>query len=262
MIGRTATSQIIDPATFGVATSSTQIVSEDTGGGASLVSRLSHSVAVTATVLTLVTQAPTSNYQSPSRFERRETFIVTGGEDQSLQIPKLVWPMRHPSREPLDDAPTTALSIAESPIVEAIRWMREAGLPKSRLATLLDISRPALDAWEIGASVPHESNRQRVFAIRDILERSSRRLPSGWSLADWLDTPRGTDAVTPAALIAAGNLARARLLAMSTISPGLNGHTRRPTTSVSPGFRHLIEPRQSPLNVEPSGEPTLEDESN
>jgi hypothetical protein len=152
------------------------------------------------------------------------------------------------------------LAIPETPIMAAIRWMREAGLPKARLAALLDVSRPTLDAWESGAVVPHDSNRQRLLIVNDILDRAARRLPDSWTLADWLDVPRGPDGVTPADLLRAAEFGQARLLAMSTPSPGLTRSGLRAGLQVAPRFRHLIEPRQTPRGAEPVDEPPLEEE--
>ena len=159
-------------------------------------------------------------------------------------------------------APTEMQAVTPaSPVAAAIRWMREAGLPKTRLGALLDVSRPTIDAWEAGAATPHDANRQRILALRDILERAAAHMPPGWTLADWLDTPRGSDGATPGALLCAGHLGRARLLAMSTPSPVLTGRGSRVTPQIAPRFRYLIEPRESPRGAEPTGEPPLEDSS-
>lgn len=132
-------------------------------------------------------------------------------------------------------APTEMpLAAPVSPVMAAIRWMRDAGLPKTRLAALLDVSRPTLDAWEAGAATPHDANRQRVLMLSDVLERAAGRLPAGWTLSDWLDTPRGADGATPGVILLAGNFGRARLLAMSTPSPDLAGLESRSSPQIAP----------------------------
>ena len=64
-------------------------------------------------------------------------------------------------------------------------------------------------------------NRQRLFAVREVLERAASRYKTKELLVAWLDTPAGADGRTPAQLLAENEISRARLLAMSSPSPRL-----------------------------------------
>lgn len=261
MTGQTSATLLIEPPTVVESTSSSQIVSGGDFRTSGSFWHLGHSVALAAAAFALTIQAPSARETTGASGEYREGFVsFTGGEDPALRTPFLRWPSRHYSIPPEIGAEDRDANPA-APVATAIRWLREAGIPKTRLATLLNVSRPTLDAWEAGTVAPHDANRQRILALRDILERATIRMPAGWTLADWLDTPRGSDGVTPGALLRAGDFGRARLLAMSTPSPGLTGLGSRVIPQIAPRFRHLVEPRQSPRGAEPTGESPLEDSS-
>lgn len=99
------------------------------------------------------------------------------------------------------------------------------GLSKERVAKLLSITRPTLDSWIRGGQI-RDQNRQRIFAIHDVLKRAAVRHRTSDQLVEWLDTPRGISGRTPAQLLEAGEYDRARALAISMPSAGLE---RTPT---------------------------------
>jgi transcriptional regulator with XRE-family HTH domain len=104
------------------------------------------------------------------------------------------------------------------PHIEAIQWIREmTGLSQDRIARLLDVSRQTLYNWEKGVPIA-DHNRQRLFGVRDVLERAATRYPTQALLVSWLDTPRGADGRTPAQILEANEIDRARLLAIATPS--------------------------------------------
>lgn len=107
----------------------------------------------------------------------------------------------------------------KEPHQEAIEWIRVAsGLSWKDIGEMLGVSRQTLGAWSRGESIRREHS-QRLFAVRDVLERATRRNPRPTDLRAWLDTPRGADAKTPADLLKAGEIGKARLLAVTSPSP-------------------------------------------
>jgi hypothetical protein len=111
------------------------------------------------------------------------------------------------------DPPTT------EPHQEAVEWIKAvSGLSWDRVGNLVGVTRPAINAWRRGGPI-RDDHRQRLFAVRDVLERAAKRDPRPSELAAWLDTPRGVDAKTPAELLEAGKVGRARLLAITSPSP-------------------------------------------
>lgn len=106
----------------------------------------------------------------------------------------------------------------------AIRSMLEmTSLSKERVARLLSTTRPTLDSWLRGGQI-RDQNRQRIFAIHDVLKRAAMRYRTSDQLVEWLDTPRSPDGRTPAQLLAAGEFDRARALAIS-MPPSRLGRT-------------------------------------
>lgn len=113
------------------------------------------------------------------------------------------------------------LEVMTPPHVETIRWIKSAtGFSQARIGRLAGVSRQTVYFWETGGAIK-SSNRQRLFAVRDVLERAATRYQTPRRLAAWLDTPRGADARTPAELLEAAEIDRARLLAVTSPSPGL-----------------------------------------
>jgi hypothetical protein len=112
--------------------------------------------------------------------------------------------------------------VVEQPIsephLEALEWIKAVtNLSWEDVSDLLGVSHPTVLAWKQGKSVTRRSHRQRIFAVRDVLERAMRRHPGPSELTAWLDTPRGVEGKTPAELLGAGEIGQARLLA--TTSP-------------------------------------------
>jgi DNA-binding transcriptional regulator YiaG len=104
------------------------------------------------------------------------------------------------------------------PHLEAIEWMKtNTGLKHERIVNLLGVSRQTMHRWENGEPIK-DANRQRIYAVRDVLERAARRHSTPEQLTAWLDTPRGADGYTPAELLANNDINRARLLAVSSPS--------------------------------------------
>ncbi len=113
----------------------------------------------------------------------------------------------------------TADPLATEPHQEAVEWIKAAtSLSWDRVGRLVGVTRPAISAWRRGEPI-RDDHRQRLFAIRDVLERAAKHNPRPSQLAAWLDTPRGIDAETPADLLEAGEISRARLLAITSPAP-------------------------------------------
>lgn len=149
-------------------------------------------------------------------------------------------------------APPMALGparIVESNIIQphlaALRWIKEAtGYSQDRIADLVGVTRQTLNRWDRGEAIK-DTNRQRIFAVREILERAWVRHTTRTQLTAWLDTPRGADGRTPAQCLAVGDIGRARLLAVSVPSPRLSlppAWVRRPVpASFQVGAEHEQE---------------------
>ncbi len=114
--------------------------------------------------------------------------------------------------------PTPAAVTPDAPHIAAINWMKRAAkLADKQLADLLGISRRTINNWREGVPIK-AINRQRVLAVRDVLERAADRLGTGEPLAAWLDSPYRPDGRTPAQLLIAGEIDHARMLAVSGTS--------------------------------------------
>ncbi len=121
----------------------------------------------------------------------------------------------------LPTPPKSTEQTVREPHQEAVEWIKEAtGSSWEYIRELLGVSRPTLLAWRQGGPI-NADHRRRLFATRDVLERAARRNPRPSELAAWLETPRGTAAKTPAELLAAGEIDKARLLAITSSSPGV-----------------------------------------
>lgn len=126
----------------------------------------------------------------------------------------------------------------------ALDWTKNVtGFSDERLARLVGITRQSINRWRHGEAVA-DANRRRVLAVKEVLERALDRLKMPNDLVAWLDTPRGADGRTPAELLEANEVGRARLLAVSAPSPRLRrapSWTKRP---VAEAFRAAGERRQ------------------
>ncbi len=115
---------------------------------------------------------------------------------------------------------TEPLAVAD-PHLEAVEWIKTAtSLSWERVGLLLGVTRQAIYLWKQGSTIADE-HRRRLLKVRDVLERAAKRNPQAGGLSAWLDTPRGADAKTPADLLEAGEIGKARLLALSSPSPGV-----------------------------------------
>lgn len=141
------------------------------------------------------------------------------------------------------------------PHLEALHWMKQVtGFSQERIAALVGVSRQTLNRWQRGEPIK-DTNRQRVFAVRGVLERALIRHATRAELVAWLDAPRGADGRTPAQHLIAGDIDRARLLAVSVPSLQLKrvpSWVRRP---VPPAFRIGAEHEQEALPPELPDEP-------
>src|SRR5205823_979410 len=115
------------------------------------------------------------------------------------------------------DSPTS-ISL---PHLNAMQWIKAAtDLSQGRIGRLIGVTQQTINRWENGEPIT-DTNRRRLFAVRDVLERAMLRYPTPAELVAWLDTPDTVDGRTPAELLEMGDINRARLFAISTPSPGL-----------------------------------------
>ena len=115
-----------------------------------------------------------------------------------------------------------SLSLKQTAIelpLDAIRWIESVtGLRQDRIGKLIGVTRQAINVWKRGGRIA-DDHRRRIFAVREVIERAAARHPTQEQLLAWLDTPRGVDGRTPAQLLEANEINRARLLAVSAPSP-------------------------------------------
>lgn len=144
----------------------------------------------------------------------------------------------------LVEAIPAADDAASSPWCGAIRWIKKrTGLSEQRIAALFGVVRQTLYLWQCGGSMS-DANRRRVLAVRDVLERASRRYATPEQLRGWLDTPRGADARTPAQLLEVGEIDRARYFAVSTAGGKLRPSPPWAENPVREEFRRMREREQ------------------
>lgn len=148
------------------------------------------------------------------------------------------------------------------PHLEAIEWMKaNTCLKQERIGDLLGVSRQTMNRWENGEQIK-DANRQRIYAVRDVLERAARQHSTPELLTAWLDTPRGADARTPAELLAKNEINRARLLAVSSPSPRLVRAPAWVKQHIPEAFHAGAEHRQEaiPPNVDDELSRLMDDE--
>src|SRR6266581_1391669 len=134
-----------------------------------------------------------------------------------------------------------------SPHLNAIQWIKAAtGLSRERIGRLIGVTRQTINRWEHGEPIT-DANRRRLFAVRDVLERATLRYQTPAELAAWLDTPDTTEGRTPAELLEAEEINRARLHAISIPSPGLAYTPEWVRQPVLEAFRAGEEHRQEAL---------------
>lgn len=230
------------------------LYAEPTTSGTVRLSRfdwLGQAAALTATAAMLLSRPPTA-----------------GGRLELL--PPQPWQVEVQGRAPrlrsswgelsLPSAPAVASPDAQlqpgTDVIEAVRWLKQAtGLSEERLGNLVHATRPTLDKWERDGGPIRAAKLEHLLAVTDVIRRAAARHPD---LPVWLYTPRGADGRTPADLLQAGEYDRARVLAITTPSPGVlpaGAWARRP---IAPRFVRFGEPRMEPLRPDPDDEPPLE----
>lgn len=134
-----------------------------------------------------------------------------------------------------------------SPHIEAIEWIKTAtGFSQERIGLLIGVTRQAINDWKRGYSIA-DHNRQRLFAVLDVLKRASLRHPTSTELAAWLDMPCEVDGRTPAQLLENNEINRARLFAISSPSPGLRPVPAWVNQPIPEAFRVGAERHQKAL---------------
>ena len=162
--------------------------------------------------------------------------------------------INYPSRQISTPLILSQPQIKDLPHLGALRWIKDhtglpqvhSGLSQDRIAKLLTVTRQTITNWENGGQIS-DSNKQRLFAVRAILELAARRYQTNEMLIAWLDTPRGADGRTPAELLGQGEINRARLLAISAPSPKLVRAPEWVKNSIPKAFRVGAEHRQEAL---------------
>jgi transcriptional regulator with XRE-family HTH domain len=150
-------------------------------------------------------------------------------------------------KEQLADGKQDSAPDISSPHLNAIRWIKAAtGLSQERIGLLIGVTRQTINRWEHGEPIT-DANRRRLFAVREVLERATLLYPAPVELAAWLDRPRGADGRTPAELLEAEEINKARLLAISSPSPGLVPPPAWVRQPVPEAFRAGAEHRQEVL---------------
>jgi DNA-binding XRE family transcriptional regulator len=141
------------------------------------------------------------------------------------------------------------------PHLNAVQWIRAAsGLSQERIGRLIGVTRQTINRWENGEPIT-DTNRRRLFAVRDVLERATLQHSTPAELAAWLDTPDAVDGRTPAELLEMGEINKARLFAISAPSPGLTTSPEWVGRSIPEAFLAGAEHRQEALRLEKDDEP-------
>lgn len=150
-----------------------------------------------------------------------------------------------------------AVSNNNLPHLNAVHWIKAAsGLSQERIGRLIGVTRQTINRWENGEPIT-DAHRRRLFAVRDVLERSTLRNPTPAELAAWLDTPDAVDGHTPAELLEMGEINKARLLAISAPSPGLATTPEWVRRPIPEAFLAGAEHRQEALQFEQDDEPVI-----
>lgn len=188
----------------------------------------------------LVNSALGTRYLGTYLYLRRLRMLVGRPAPVSLQSARIV---------------DSTIKEIRQPHLDAIQWMKQAtGFSQERIAELVGVSRQTLNRWQRGEHIK-DTNRQRIFAVRSVLERALIRHRTRAELVEWLDTPRGADGRTPAQCLADGAIDRARLLAVSTPSTQLKRAPSWVRQPVPDAFRAGAEHEQEALPPELPDEP-------
>jgi uncharacterized protein (DUF2384 family) len=134
-------------------------------------------------------------------------------------------------------------SLDETPVQAVLKRLKQAtSLPWQRIAQLLGVSRQSVEGWRSGDPIT-DQHRRHLFAVCDVLERAATTYRTQAELIAWLDTPRGADSHTPADLLAVRQTDRARLLAVTRPSPGVQPPPARITRPTPATFARSRERR-------------------
>jgi hypothetical protein len=128
------------------------------------------------------------------------------------------------NRETTTEEPPAAegvvATVEQETHVTAVRWLEEhVGLSQEAIGELVGVSRQAVYNWLYKGADIRDENRQRLLAVREVLERVQRQHRGTDALKTWLDTPRGPEAITPRRLLIANEIGKARALSLSAAPP-------------------------------------------
>jgi transcriptional regulator with XRE-family HTH domain len=165
-------------------------------------------------------------------------------------LPRVIISSKVMSDQFIHSSPSGQTSAELPPHLDALRWIEIAtNLSQERIGRLVGVTRQTINNWQNGESIK-DPNRRRIFAVRDVLERAAHRYQTREQLTAWLDTPRGADGRTPAELLAANEINRARLLAVSSPSQWLKRPPAWANRPVPNAFRTREEHRQETWSPE------------
>lgn len=117
---------------------------------------------------------------------------------------------------------------SEAPYAPALQWLEGIiGLNKTEIANLLGVKRQTLYNWQDPIR-PWPRHVERLFKIKEILERAHENHSQPGEVKTWLLTPRRSDGMTPFDLIRGGRLDEARYAAVVRPSARLAEPLHRP----------------------------------
>jgi uncharacterized protein (DUF2384 family) len=199
-------------------------------------------------VLRAVSQFADSTGDGGVRLDRNALLmwsICINADSVSRILPK-VDPRNEKITKPVDHSLFLKSTVIDLPL-DAIRWIESVtGLSQDRIGDLIGVTRQAINVWKRGGRIT-DDRRRRIFAVREVIERAATRYTTREQLVAWLDTPRGADGRTPAELLKANEINRARLFAVSVPSPRLVRAPSWVNRSIPEAFRPGAERRQEVL---------------
>jgi transcriptional regulator with XRE-family HTH domain len=153
-------------------------------------------------------------------------------------------------------APAVPNAIRHLPIpdthVAALDWLEhDVGLSQEQIRAMIGVSRPTIISWRKGGQLRDE-HRQRILAVRDVIERARERHPEREQFFTWLDRPRGRDAVSPRELLQSNQINRARLLAIADEPRRLTPEERRQRGMVADRFTVIEGRRKDTVESQPT----------
>jgi transcriptional regulator with XRE-family HTH domain len=150
-----------------------------------------------------------------------------------------------------ETAPLASASDAPSkhPYGEAVREILGlTGLTRQEVGDLLGVRRQTIHRWLRGEKIASD-NRHHLLAVRDVLRLAAQRHPSREAFQAWLTSPRGRDGRSAAQALAAGEIDRVRLLAV-TSTPRPRGESRLPRAQGEPMWLREAPPDPWSARVE------------